>query len=313
MFPPATVQFRFSSESTLQNLDCTSFTPPGNGFFFRTKKATSMTAKKVTITSQKQENSRTEIVGKYPFDVCVGDFHDNIQSTFFGVLATFSREKSNSNGYPFNSISPYVLDKDGYPIIMAATISQHHRNILENPKVSLFVRQETLQGNPQTKWRFTLMGTAEMLEKDDPAAAIYHNIYASTKSYHNVHDFNYFRIKPDIVHMIQNFGKIAWLDWVDLDSKCPLSDEEISAAINHMNEGHSAALYQYLKNADVPVDTERKISLVDLNHRRFVVSHQNEVTSISFPEPVTTSEELRKAMVALAKPNNAPAEASTGE
>ena len=64
----------------------------------------------------------------------------------YGVLATQSRSLP---GYPFGSITPYVLGAAGEPVIYISTLAEHTRNIADDPRVSLTVFDPADAADPQ--------------------------------------------------------------------------------------------------------------------------------------------------------------------
>ena len=74
-----------------------------------------------------------------------------LRSTHSGILSTISTKFA---GYPFGSVTPFVLDHHCQPIILISSIAEHTKNIIANPKVSLLVFEssnlksaENLQAN----------------------------------------------------------------------------------------------------------------------------------------------------------------------
>ncbi len=58
----------------------------------------------------------------------------------YGTLSTIVNNKQ-INNYPYNSIVPFTLNKNGYPIFYLSKIAKHTHNIKENKKVSLMVSE----------------------------------------------------------------------------------------------------------------------------------------------------------------------------
>ncbi|PPD16969.1 MAG: pyridoxamine 5'-phosphate oxidase, partial [Methylotenera sp.] len=85
-----------------------------------------------------------------------------LRSTRHGILSTHSAK---FDGYPFGSVTPFVLDSDCQPIILISSIAEHTKNIVVNPKVSLLIFAEgaDLQANA----RLTLIGEAAQIDKND--------------------------------------------------------------------------------------------------------------------------------------------------
>jgi hypothetical protein len=54
-----------------------------------------------------------------------------------GVLSTLSLRLE---GYPFGSVSPFILDHAGRPVILISDIAEHTKNIEADPRVSIIVQ-----------------------------------------------------------------------------------------------------------------------------------------------------------------------------
>ncbi len=60
-----------------------------------------------------------------------------LESQQHGVLATLSARHA---GWPFASVTPYALTEDGQPILLLSQLAEHTRNVLADPRASLFVQ-----------------------------------------------------------------------------------------------------------------------------------------------------------------------------
>ena len=55
-----------------------------------------------------------------------------------GSLSTLSRKQP---GFPFGSLMPYALDRQGHPIFLISTMAMHTQNLQADPRASLFVTE----------------------------------------------------------------------------------------------------------------------------------------------------------------------------
>src|SRR5260370_63909 len=53
-----------------------------------------------------------------------------------GVLSSLSVHRP---GYPYGSVTPYAPSRTGQPIILISTLAAHTKNLLADPRASLFV------------------------------------------------------------------------------------------------------------------------------------------------------------------------------
>ncbi|MDQ7073340.1 MAG: pyridoxamine 5'-phosphate oxidase family protein [Gammaproteobacteria bacterium] len=59
-----------------------------------------------------------------------------IHSQHYGVLSTHSKSEI---GFPFGSITPYIVTKEGEIAIFISHLAEHTKNIEANPRVSLTI------------------------------------------------------------------------------------------------------------------------------------------------------------------------------
>jgi len=110
----------------------------------------------------------------------------------YGALCTLSKKL---DGYPFGSITPYLVDHDGSLLILISTLAEHTKNIHHDPRVSLITHN---QQNPhiQTQGRVTVTGNAEPEADRDQAGLRYLRYFPEAQAYFSMHDFSFYRIRP---------------------------------------------------------------------------------------------------------------------
>ncbi len=166
-----------------------------------------------------------------------------LRTTQSGLLSTFSAKFP---GYPYGSVTPFVLDHTGQPVILISTLAEHTHNIIANPKLSLlvFAGDQDLQANA----RLTLMGHAEKIDKRDAQfSARYLRYLPNASSYFSMHDFNFYRIVIAQARYIAGFGKMGWLDGgliSNTHDNAALAEQE-TAIVEHMNKDHQHSLIAY--------------------------------------------------------------------
>lgn len=219
-----------------------------------------------------------------------------IRARSFGVLGTHSHDVP---GYPFGSITPYVLGRDGQPLILISSLAQHTKNIALDNKCSLTVWEDT-DADPQSVGRVTWMGDAVKVPGDELAGAQarYIDYMPSAAGHFQAHDFALYKIDLKRVRYIGGFGNIFWVERDAMLAPNPLADAE-AGILKHMNEDHSAALVKYclaFKNRTV-----QSARMVGIDEQGFDVVADDKRLRFEFEAPVTTSEEVRAAMVAMSR------------
>jgi len=165
------------------------------------------------------------------------------------TLCTLAAERE-IEGFPFGSLTPFALRADGTPFVLISAIAQHTRNLLRDPRCSLFVRDPAAEagGDAQATWRVTVVARAERLDAAGEALEELHARYAArvpdAPGYGSAHDFAFWSLPPLKVRAIGGFGAIRWLppDAILCDPGGRGWREGAPRVIEHMNDDHEAAL-----------------------------------------------------------------------
>ena len=214
-----------------------------------------------------------------------------------GVLSTHSQ---NMPGYPFGSVLPYCLDANGWPIIQVARISQHTRNIMAEPKVSLLIGEPGLD-DVLTGKRLTIVGNAEEIEDTSSIEEHYYRLFPQGKEYQKAHDSVFLRIKPVRSRYIGGFAQAFWFDNELLFAANPFFGDSGSGVIRHMNEDHKSALMTYCRNTSIAFDGKDIPTMVSVDSEGMHLKIGQRVVWIAFSEVVTDRVSLRQELVRMAK------------
>jgi heme iron utilization protein len=210
----------------------------------------------------------------------------------FGVLSTISLDVP---GYPFGSITPYCVDRQGRPIIYISRIAQHTRNILADSRVSLTVFESNGDsGDVQARGRVTCIGDARPVgAEEEDSRERYFRYFPSSRQYAGTHDFEFFRLELVRVRFIGGFGQIYWIEPSDFMTANPFSSAQESRIIQHMNDDHRDAL-MYYANGKAAVMT-------GIDAEGFDVLTSGRQIRFFFETPVRNMDEARQALIAMAK------------
>ncbi|MCG2633445.1 MAG: DUF2470 domain-containing protein [Gammaproteobacteria bacterium] len=219
-----------------------------------------------------------------------------VRSQRFGVLATTSLAVP---GYPFGSVTPYVIDAEGYLIILISTLAQHTRNLAADGRCSLTII-DAAAGDPQAGSRLTWLADARRLSGADAerAHSRYLRFFPDSGEYHQTHDFSYYGLVPVKHRYIGGFGDIHWIEADQLALLNPLAESE-AGILEHMNSDHQAALSHYCQIfAEI---TPAEVQMVGVDPDGFDLLADEVLLRVPFEQPVTTLAEARQALVALAQ------------
>jgi putative heme iron utilization protein len=215
-----------------------------------------------------------------------------------GVLSTISVALP---GYPFGSVVPFCLDRQGHPIILIADIAQHTRNALADSRVSLIVFDRAAR-DLQANGRLTLLADAERVEAaDEDIPSRYYRYFPDARDYHLTHGFAFFKLRVKRLRFIGGFGAIHWLEPADVLPVNPFTMALEASMAEHMNADHVDAMRRYCHDlglADVAQITPQ-FAGCDAEGFHLVVNDQ--VLRILFPQTVSSPQEVRAALAAMAR------------
>jgi putative heme iron utilization protein len=213
-----------------------------------------------------------------------------------GVLSTHSIDLP---GYPFGSITPYCINRDGQPVILISTIAQHTRNILADNKVSL-IAYDPQTDDTQAAGRVTYIANAVKID-DDEMAERYYRFYPMSRNFHKTHDFNFYALDFVRVRYIGGFGEIYWIEKADFLKANPFSFEEETGIVEHMNADHQDAMNHYCDLFELAYDADNLPKLVGIDSEGFELRIGGRLERLQFDSPIGNTLEARQALIELAR------------
>lgn len=213
----------------------------------------------------------------------------------YGVLSTLSKKL---DGYPFGSITPYLVDHDGSLLILISTIAEHTKNILHDPRVSLITHD---QHDPQiqTQGRVTVVGSAQLVDDKEQSGARYLRYFPEAQAYFSMHDFSFYRITPVAIRYIGGFGRIHWVTTEDyLQPHYALAEQE-NDVIAHMNTDHRDTMQRYCQHFRQLAVQNAEMLGIDCDG--FDLRADEKVLRFDFSEQVLDAQQARQALVAMSK------------
>lgn len=164
-----------------------------------------------------------------------------------GTLSTIS-SAAEDHGVPFGSYVDYMLDGNGWPILLLSDQSIHTLNIRQSPSVSLFCQLPRASNSQAAAGlsRVTMMGSVEPVPEAD--LSILKLAFILTHQYaEQIVDsprFAFFRIKPEKIFFSGGFGVQS--TWVDVDTyqlaKPDVMATEVPTVLSRVNSEKQAEL-----------------------------------------------------------------------
>lgn len=212
----------------------------------------------------------------------------------YGILATQSQACA---GYPFGSVTPFVLDHQAQPVILVSRLAEHTKNIAANPRVSLLVHEPA--PDIQAGSRLTLIGDAAAPADPDSIKRRYLRYLPNAERLLALGDFSFYVIAPRRLRFIGGFGDILWLSPGNYAPPANRLAEEEEALIAHMNQRQAPDL-----RACIDFFHQRPaaaVEMIGIDCDGCDVRADSEILRVDFEPAVTTAEAARAALVALAK------------
>jgi len=224
-------------------------------------------------------------------------------------IGTLATQSVRHTGFPFASVMPYSLTEDAAPVFLISGMAIHTQNLLADPRASLLVVQSGAESDPLGSPRVTLLGTVRRLtEVPDAIRAGYLERHPSAKYWIDFSDFSFFQLDVTDVYFVGGFGVMGWVSAGDYESAEPDPLVDASAQIiEHMNADHADALRAITRHFG-GLDAE-EATMVACDRLGFVVRARTaegmKGARIQFPEPVQSSEDARRALVAMTRESRA--------
>jgi heme oxygenase (biliverdin-IX-beta and delta-forming) len=123
-------------------------------------------------------------------------------------------------GVPFVSMVTYAVARDGSFILHVSRLAAHTQDMLDNPEVSLLITESERSGKmPQALARVTVLGRAEMLDRDSQkhidAREVYLSRFPDAAPLFEFADFSIFVIEPVSARVIAGFGQAVTITGED--------------------------------------------------------------------------------------------------
>ncbi|MDP8051758.1 DUF2470 domain-containing protein [Pasteurella atlantica] len=225
-------------------------------------------------------------------------------TNFAGELSTISREESKSAGYPMGSVAPFIIDHTGCPVIYTATIAERTKNITENSKVSLFMREVRRNHRIETGWRLGVMGDLLEIKDQEDLMRVKHSYfrhYPRAKMYEKFHEFKFYRLNVKMARVILGFGRIAWVEPEVIKRVSSFDEETELKIIEHMNKDHIEAMEKYLTQNDIKLQLGVVPEMVAVNQFGVTISYHNHLHFIAFEEEALDANAARVQLVKMTK------------
>lgn len=217
-----------------------------------------------------------------------------------GVIGTHCRAEP---GYPFGSVVPFVLGRDGLPLLLLSPLSQHTRNLDQDPRCSLTLLEEGV-GDVQQRPRLTALGNVERCQPGADAHR-YFRYFPQAEGHHSELGFVFYRFAARTLHWNGGFATARWLGTDRLIRANPLDAAAEERIVEHMNADHRNALKTYLtQSGQRPQSPASTISMVGIDAEGLDIRFDEAIVRVALATPIDSAGRARQVLVAMAQAND---------
>ncbi len=224
-----------------------------------------------------------------------------LRTTRAGALATIDR----NTGHPFASLANVATDSDGAPLILISRLATHTANLERDSRASVLLAAVG-RGDPLAYPRLTVLGFFVRLIRDGPDEARARRRFLArhpkSQLYAGFADFSFWRMKVVSAHLNAGFGRAADLDAAAVMTDISGAQDLIAAeesAVAHINDDHAEVMRlcaQKLLGAE-----DGPWRLTGLDPEGLDLALGDATLHLPFPKRVVSAEELRRAVLELAR------------
>jgi putative heme iron utilization protein len=220
-------------------------------------------------------------------------------------LSTIAREPE---GFPFGSLVAIATDGYGRPLLLLSTLAEHTRNLAARSDASILVTESSAsEQEPLALGRVTILGACAEVARDEVESvrAIFLEQQPRSSTYASFADFSFYRLEPASLRYVGGFGRMSWVTAADyrLAEPDPLAGAAASI-LRHMNGDHGDAVLAYAATL-VGVKGATSATMTSVDRYGFdlavVTDFGPRAVRLGFDEPLSSSDDVRRALIALAK------------
>ena len=119
---------------------------------------------------------------------------------------------AHGDGQPYGSLVATAPDADGSPLLFLSDLSEHSKNLAQEPRAALVFTTPESEADPLDRPRVTVLGRIVQCDKDDGKLRRYVARHPAAEQYRAFRDFHLYRLEVTRVHLVAGFGVIRWID-----------------------------------------------------------------------------------------------------
>ncbi|APR84514.1 Putative heme iron utilization protein [Minicystis rosea] len=221
--------------------------------------------------------------------------------------ATLSTIARDPEGYPYGSLVT-VADDRGRPLLLISQLAEHTQNLTSRAEASILLAEVAPpNASPLSVARVTLLGPCRPVPEADreAARAAFLAVHPDAEQYASFKDFAFHRLEPSAVRYVGGFGRMSWVSAADyLAAEPDPIAPQAEGILAHMNDDHADAVLAYARGLAGEVDaTIATMTAVDRYGFDLALEtpRGSKTARLAFASEVASTDEVRRALVALVK------------
>ena len=212
--------------------------------------------------------------------------------------AVLSTHSADMPGFPFGSVVPYCLDRDGVPLFLLSHLSQHTRNLVAESRAAITLVGD-FSGDVQQAERLTGVGDIRPLDIHSAAVERYFRYFPGSRFYFDELNFRFFRMMPRRWHWNGGFATARWFGNDRLLAENPFDDTGETAVAAEIESDFHHLLESLLAVAGVTPAADDKARVCGVDSEGMDLGIAGRVIRFAFPRPVLTRHELLEVLPEL--------------
>lgn len=217
------------------------------------------------------------------------------------TLSTVARDPA---GFPFGSLVTVLVDDAGAPWVLISEMAEHTANVSADHRASILITEEAPTGaDPLALARVTLIGNLVRQTPTDEVRTRFLAANPGARHYVDFPDFSWWALQVSALRYVGGFGRMSWVSAADYRSALPDPITPHQAGIvSHMNEDHedthAPLLNFFLERSDVRSAVMTGVDRLGCDFDAITDGGRYPLR-LPFAEPVSSSESVRAALVAM--------------
>ena len=214
-----------------------------------------------------------------------------LSGSFQGILSSHSVECA---GYPFGSLLPYSLDRDGWPLILISHLAKHTRNLAADPHCSLTIAEQG-SGDTQTLTRLSCLTDAKRVhEIGNETAERHFRYYPESRVYYRDLNFHFYRLEPVRYYCVAGFGAARWISIDRMNGRNPFTHAEEDLLLADINSQFSERLCKRLAQQ---IDNDSPLLAIGLDATGLDLRQNDRLLRLELPVPARNPAEYRARLI----------------